>query len=466
MSTSKYKLVYTDWLDLPSGKAPIANGMHPTVVSCMKDYAKVNPQIVPDSKYGRVYELESTYQTSGSGIIFHHINVFYYFKLFYGMENIVDLDQVDPNDDCVYFLPYELEGSNVDYISKNFNFTFNEETVEYNYADSLSPRILELLRSGKVKILLANLTEFSWSKDALQSFESTYVKLGIDPSNVNWLMGNTRLDYPGNIKQTTSHASLQQQAEIASRYPIERSSLGYLCDYPRTTELNPNTYRPKKFMSWNRAMNRPHRMGIAYLALKHDILKDGIFSFIHSPERGFDNLYSLLVNEQGWDIEKYTKSIIDMLPHEIDTQDLTEDGKMGFQSNENNKKEFYLDAYLHLTSETQFDQFGTPFMSEKTFRPILNLQPFIYFGNYRGLEELQRLGFKTFNGFVDESYDQEPIPSKRFSMIEKELKKFVDMSKEELHNWYYSLTDILVHNQQHFLTFKDHDPLKELFDRY
>jgi hypothetical protein len=466
MSTSKYKLVYTDWLDLPSGKAPIANGMHPTVVSWMKDYAKVNPQIVPDSKYGRVYELESTYQTSGSGIIFHHINVFYYFKLFHGMENIVDLDQVDPNDDCVYFLPYELEGSNVDYISKNFNFTFNEETVEYNYADSLSPRILELLRSGKVKILLANLTEFSWSKDTLQSFDSTYVKLGIDPSNVNWLMGNTRLDYPGNIKQTTSHASLQQQAEIASRYPIERSSLGYLCDYPRTTELNPNTYRPKKFMSWNRAMNRPHRMGIAYLALKHDILKDGIFSFIHSPERGFDNLYSLLVNEQGWDIEKYTKSIIDMLPYEVDTQDLTEDGKMGFQSNENNKKEFYLDAYLHLTSETQFDQFGTPFMSEKTFRPILNLQPFIYFGNYRGLEELQRLGFKTFNGFVDESYDQEPIPSKRFSMIEKELKKFVDMSKEELHNWYYSLTDILVHNQQHFLTFKDHDPLKELFDRY
>ena len=51
-------------------------------------------------------------------------------------------------------------------------------------------------------------------------------------------------------------------------------------------------------------------------------------------------------------------------------------------------------------------------------------------------------------------------------MIEQELKRFVDMSKEELHNWYYSLTDILIYNQQHFLTFKDHNPLKELFDRY
>jgi hypothetical protein len=382
------------------------------------------------------------------------------------MENVVRLDQIDPSDDCVYFLPYELEGSNVDRISKNFNFVLNEETVEYNYAETLSPEILELLRSGKVKILLANLTEPSWSNDTLRSFESTYTKLGIDPVNVNWLMGNSRLDYPGGITQTTAHASMQQQAEIAGRYPIERSSLGYRCDYPKTLELDPTVYRPKKFMSWNRAMNRPHRMGIAHLALKYDMLKDGIFSFIHSPGRAFDNLRSLLVNEQDWDIEKYAKSIKDMLPYEVDTQDLTEEGKMGFQSNENNKKEFYLDAYLHLTSETQFDQFGTPFMSEKTFRPILNLQPFIYFGNYKGLEELRRLGFKTFDGYIDESYDQEPVPAKRFVMIEQELKKFVAMSKEELHDWYYSLTDILVHNQQHFLTLKDYDPLKELFDRY
>lgn len=466
MPTSKYKLVYTDWLDLPSGKSPIANGLHPRIVSWMKDYVKENPQVVPDSKYGRVYELESTYQTPDSGVVFHHVNVFYYFKIFHGIENMISVDQINPNDDCIYFLPYELEGSNVDFISKNFNFKFNEETIEYNYADSLSPEILGLLQSGKVKILLANLTEFSWSKDTLQSFDKTYTKLGIDTGNVNWLMGNSRLDYSGNIVQTSTHASLQQQAEIAGRYPIERSSLGYLCDYPRIEELNYSIQRPKKFMSWNRAMNRPHRMGIAYLALKYDILKDGIFSFIHSPERGFDNLRSLLTNEKDWDTNIYAKSIIDMLPYEVDTQDLTEEGKMGFQSNENNKKEFYLDAYLHLTSETQFDQFGTPFMSEKTFRPILNLQPFIYFGNYRGLEELHRLGFKTFDGFIDESYDQEPVPAKRFAMIEKELKKFVEMSKEELHSWYYSLMNILIHNQQHFLTFKDYDPLKELFDRY
>ena len=466
MSTSKYKLVYTDWLDLPSGKSPIANGMHPRIVSWMKDYTKENPQIVPDSKYGRAYELESTYQTSGSGVIFHHINVFYYFKLFYGIENIVGLDQVDPNDDCIYFLPYELEGSNIDRISNNFNFTFNEETIEYNYADTLSSNVLGLLQSGKVKILLANLTEFSWSKDTLQSFESTYTKLGIDPSNVNWLMGNSRLDYSGNIKQTTAHASLQQQAEIASRYPIERSSLGYLCDYPKVAELNPSVHRPKKFISWNRAMNRPHRIGIAYLALKYNILEDGIFSFLHSPNNAFQNLVPLLPKEDVPGLAKIARTICDMIPYEVDTQDLTDDGKMGFQTNENNKKEFYLDTYLHLTSETQFDQFGTPFMSEKTFRPILNLQPFIYFGNYRGLEELRRLGFKTFNGYIDESYDLEPVPAKRFAMIEQELKRFVDMSKEELHNWYYSLTDILIYNQQHFLTFKDHNPLKELFDRY
>jgi hypothetical protein len=153
-----------------------------------------------------------------------------------------------------------------------------------------------------------------------------------------------------------------------------------------------------------------------------------------------------------------------MIPYEIDTQDLTPDGKQGFQTNENNKKEIYADSYLHITSETCFDSHGSPFMSEKTFRPILNLQPFIYVGNYKALEELRKLGFKTFDGFIDESYDLEPDPKKRFDMITNEILRFAKMPMEELHSWYYSLKDILIYNQQHFLTFNTLNPLHTLFE--
>ena len=125
-----------------------------------------------------------------------------------------------------------------------------------------------------------------------------------------------------------------------------------------------------------------------------------------------------------------------------------------------------MDTYLHITSETQLDSYSTPFMSEKTFRPILNLQPFIYMGNYKGLEELRRLGFKTFDGYIDESYDLEPDPKTRFAMIEKEILKFSKMSMQELHDWYYSLTDILIYNQQKFLSMTDFNPIEDFVNRY
>jgi len=40
------------------------------------------------------------------------------------------------------------------------------------------------------------------------------------------------------------------------------------------------------------------------------------------------------------------------------------------------------------------------------------------------------------------------------------------MSKQELHDWYYSMTDILLYNQAHFLTLKDFNPLEDLFNKY
>jgi hypothetical protein len=326
--------------------------------------------------------------------------------------------------------------------------------------------MLSLIRKGKVRILLASLTEFSHGRDTLVRLESRFLKLGVNPKYVNYLMGNTITNYLGGVVQATSHASLQQQAEIGRRYPIERSSLGYECDYPRIADLDPNKIRTKKYLCWNRTMNRPHRLGLAYLALKHNLLNDGLFSFLHGIHRDAVDQLAMLIDDTKENVQLCIDKIASMVPYELDTQDLTPEGKEGFQTNENNKKEFYTDTYLHITSETLFDAVSTPFMSEKTFRPILNLQPFIYVGNYKGLEELRRLGFKTFDGYIDESYDLEPDPKKRFALIEKEIARFSSMSMQELHNWYYSLTYILIYNQQHFLTFDKFNPLEDFFARY
>ena len=102
------------------------------------------------------------------------------------------------------------------------------------------------------------------------------------------------------------------------------------------------------------------------------------------------------------------------------------------------------------------------FISEKTWRPILNLQPFIYFGGYKSLAKLHKLGFKTFGNIIDESYDSELDPVKRFKMAKNEVLRLKNMSMDEIHNLYYSVTDVLIHNQHLVSTYLSFDPLKEL----
>jgi hypothetical protein len=69
--------------------------------------------------------------------------------------------------------------------------------------------------------------------------------------------------------------------------------------------------------------------------------------------------------------------IHNLIPYEIDTHHLSSIEKQGF-GNENSKKEIYLDTYLHLTSETRFDTGDIPFLSEKTYRPSMNLYFYLY----------------------------------------------------------------------------------------
>ena len=86
-------------------------------------------------------------------------------------------------------------------------------------------------------------------------------------------------------------------------------------------------------------------------------------------------------------------------------------------------------------------------MSEKIYKPLTNFHPFLYMSNSGTLEVLKELGFKTFHPFIDESYDKEPDNLKRFNMIMSELKRLCSMKISELHNLYWQLSDILIHNQ-------------------
>jgi hypothetical protein len=48
-------------------------------------------------------------------------------------------------------------------------------------------------------------------------------------------------------------------------------------------------------------------------------------------------------------------------------------------------------------------------------------------------------------------------------MIAAEVDRLCSMSKEEIHNWYWSMEDILVHNHRHLMEIYKNEPISLKF---
>ena len=97
------------------------------------------------------------------------------------------------------------------------------------------------------------------------------------------------------------------------------------------------------------------------------------------------------------------------------------------------------------------------FLSEKTFHPIINLQPFIIFSSNGHLKVMRELGFKTFSPFIDESYDDEINSQKRFNMVCDEILRLSKMNMNEINTLLLELKNICIYNRNHLLTFTKYD---------
>jgi len=110
-------------------------------------------------------------------------------------------------------------------------------------------------------------------------------------------------------------------------------------------------------------------------------------------------------------------------------------------------------AYFDITCETYMENDGYKSFTEKVSKPLVHFNPFFFVGFQGALQLLRDLGFKTFSPYIDESYDNEPNQAKRLDMIYNEIKRLLSMTPEEIHNWYWSMEDILIHNHNRMLEF-------------
>jgi hypothetical protein len=453
MDNSKIKLVYTDWFIENGQRRPFGNGIHPAIKEFIQHIIK--------NKLNIDYYQILQYEQEEKGIKFGHSELLNYFFRNYP-KNIVSLNQIE-NDDSIYIYPLEIK-TTLSALNDENGFILNDVSYKWYLKDILPIELLEHMRSGKVKILISIIHDPLYDDHNIYQFELQMDKLGINGENIIFIGGSKFDEYYtkhpySRVKIYSGHLFIKGYVDMMKEFPIV-GNLGYMCELVEEKDLSENIIRPYKFLCNNRTMTKPHRATMAYFAIKYDLLSDGKFSFIQSisKENLISNVSSLITNVNV----DYIDKIIQLLPYELDTQFLSESQKAHFGVT-NNKKDWYSDTYINLVTETFFGP--NVFLSEKIFKPISNLQPFIVLGDYHTLFELRRLGFKTFEPFIDESYDTELSQKNRIKKIEIEIEKLKNKSISEIHDWYYSIKDILIYNQKHLYSFEKYECFEEIFNQ-
>ena len=107
-------------------------------------------------------------------------------------------------------------------------------------------------------------------------------------------------------------------------------------------------------------------------------------------------------------------------------------------------REIYAQTRYSLVTETLTDN-GWSFFTEKIVKPMLAKRLFLVASGQHYLRNLRNLGFRTFEGLVDESYDQEPDANLRLEMIMDQVRY---LSQQDAGVMQQHIAPILEHNFQ------------------
>lgn len=136
----------------------------------------------------------------------------------------------------------------------------------------------------------------------------------------------------------------------------------------------------------------------------------------------------------------------------------------------------YLESWIHVVTETRMEAhidentWIDRFVSEKTFKPMFYKQFFVLVGQYKTLEALKKLGYKTFDTLFNENYDKKKNPYFRTMDALENIKRWLQLNETQKQNEQDRHQPIFEHNFQNLIRRgkefeeKFHDHIMETFN--
>ena len=204
-----------------------------------------------------------------------------------------------------------------------------------------------------------------------------------------------------------------------------------------------------KFITFNRltSNDRVYRSLLINELYKHDILKEGLVSYSKQCPMGGDYKVEIMASEHIPDGVKLEALFnIGKIKEELR---IDIEGEIPNQSFNISCIPECMETFLYVVTETCY--WGRKkHLTEKIFKPIVTLNPFILVGPAHNLAYLRSYGFKTFGKWIDESYDTVEDDIERMQVIGAELKRIASLDLYQLKSLYYDMKEVLEHNQNWF----------------
>ena len=314
--------------------------------------------------------------------------------------------------------------------------------------------ITDRLMAGTAWVLFHAEAEVWCNKSTMDTINSYWDRIGIPRTSVIYL--------------TNCPDANEKMQEWYGDNHIQMGYIGLFRhqDY-RTPYVNlPKEYTPgprkKIFLCWNRNMHT-HRIWMYLTLAKRQLLDKFYISFpSKSPNAGSSSFITEAehrLREGNMDQGKKLKDLLN-----INDQDVIDAGgtlpkvldsfnqwDINSINSSDGVDEFYANSLIHVIPETEF--FGDfVHVTEKTWKAINFLQPFIVLATPGHLAYLRSIGFKTFGDFWNESYDDIEDHCVRLSAVMDVITKISTWSEEEQLAFSHAVKPIVDYNLTHYQT--------------
>lgn len=220
------------------------------------------------------------------------------------------------------------------------------------------------------------------------------------------------------------------------------------------------------FLSFNHLVkkHRSYRISLLCRLIDRNIMARGSVSFHASKEHCLQEIEdgnTQLSDQSKRLIEKHITEF-NALPMFIDGPTINSNASAQFGHQE---YKIWQRSFVHLVNETVFyDQ--KLHLTEKVFKPIVSLRPFVLVSAPGNLGYLRSYGFATFGDWWDESYDDLVDPDERLDAITKIITDLCSKPFDEIKKMLADMKPVLDYNKRHFFSGFRKRIVDELVDNF